>query len=303
MSVGETFRKLLADPKLLILPGAYDALSAKIIENVGFEALSCGGYAATGSLLGEPDTSQLTMQEYADYYARVAAAVEIPVYVDADTGFGGVNNIRRTVQAFERSGVAGMFFEDQLFPKRCGYMSGKELIPVEEMLAKVKAALDARRDPQFFIAARTDALSVLGIDAAIERAQLYVEAGADMGRVVGADSVEDLSRVCREVPGPQFANLSQASNRKPISFAEIQGAGAAAVGISSASLFAATAAVKRVMGTILRDGSLENVSGDLMALPEFYELVGLNRQEQRENQYQAAALEITRRKAAASTNI
>src|SRR5690242_16730528 len=178
MNLRQKLRDLLAAPALTVLPGAYDALSARIIERAGFDAILAGGYAANGAMLGQADMGQSNMRDYADHYARICAAVEIPVFVDADTGFGGVNNVRQMIRAFEAAGVAGMFFSDQVFPNRCGYLPGKQVIPVEPMLAKIKAALDARCDPDFFIAARTDAAGVEGLDAAIERCQLFVAAGA-----------------------------------------------------------------------------------------------------------------------------
>src|ERR1700761_2249975 len=162
MSVRKRFRELIAAPEMAIMPGAYDGLSARIIEAEGFPAVSAGGYAAIGSMMAQPDTGQSNMRDYADHYARICAAVEIPVYVDADTGFGGVNNVRQMVRAFEAAGVAGVFFSDQVFPNRCGYLPGKPIVPVEPMLAKVKAALDARTDPDLMIVARTDAASVEG---------------------------------------------------------------------------------------------------------------------------------------------
>jgi 2-methylisocitrate lyase-like PEP mutase family enzyme len=293
LSPGKRLRELWNAPGVTLMPGAYDALSAKIIVAQGFDAIVCGGYAATGAILGEPDTSQLTMLELADYYGRVAAAVGVPVYVDADTGFGGPSNVRRTVRAFERAGVAGMFFEDQVFPKRCGYMPGKDIIPVVDMIAKIKAAVDARTDPDFFITARTDVMLVSGIDAAIERAQLYVEAGADMGRVHGADNFDDLALVCREVPGLQNANMSQASGKKPMTLADIERAGACSVSFPSAALFAATAAVKRVAQILRRDGSPAAFLDDLMKLPEYYEIVGLKEQQAREDGYETAARALT----------
>ena len=140
-----------------------------------------------------------------------AAAVEVPVYVDADTGFGGVNNVRQMVRAFEAAGVAGIFISDQVFPNRCGYLPGKQVIPVEQMLAKIKAALDARRDPDFFIAGRTDAAGVEGLNAAIGRCQLFMDAGADMAKPMGVDTIDDIKRVMREVGGPHMATLSQAA--------------------------------------------------------------------------------------------
>lgn len=292
-SPGRRLRELWSARGVTLMPGAYDALSAKILVAHGFDAIVCGGYAATGSLLGEPDTSQLTMIELADYYGRVAAAVDVPIYVDGDTGFGGMANVRRTVRAFEKAGVAGMFIEDQVFPKRCGYMPGKDLVPVVDMLAKIKAAVDARTDPNFFITARTDAMLVEGLDAAIERAQLYVEAGADMGRVQGADTFDDLARVIREVPGLQMANMSQASGRKPMTLADIERAGACAVGFPSAALFAATAAVRKVAQTLKRDGSVAAILDEIMTLPEYYEVVGLKEHEARDERYESAARSLT----------
>ena len=152
----------MAGKKLVLMPGAYDALSARVIEAEGFEAIVAGGYAGVGSMLAQADMGQSNMRDYAGHYGRICDAVEIPVYVDADTGFGGVNNVRQMVRAFEAAGVAGLFISDQVFPNRCGYLPGKQIVPVEQMLAKVKAALDARRDPDLFIAARTDAFGVEG---------------------------------------------------------------------------------------------------------------------------------------------
>ncbi len=160
MTARKKLRAIMAGDKLVLFPGAYDGLSARIMEAEGFQALVAGGYAAVGSMLAQADMGQSNMRDYADHYARICNAVQIPVYVDADTGFGGVNNVRQMVRAFEDAGVAGLFISDQVFPNRCGYLPGKQIIPVEQMLAKLKAALDARRDPDLFIAARTDAFSV-----------------------------------------------------------------------------------------------------------------------------------------------
>src|SRR4030095_289406 len=146
MSARKKFRQLMNGKRLVLMPGAYDALSARVIEADGFEAMVAGGYAAIGSMLAQPAMGQSNVRDYADHYARVCAAVEIPVYVDADTGFSGVNNVRQMVRAFESAGVAGLFISDQVFPNRCGYPPGKQSIPSEQMLAKIKAALDARQD-------------------------------------------------------------------------------------------------------------------------------------------------------------
>src|SRR5262245_41558734 len=180
MNARKKFRAIMAGQKLTLMPGAYDALSARISEAEGFDAIVAGGYAAIGSMLAMADMGQSNMRDYAGHYGRICDAVQIPVYVDADTGFGGVNNVRQMVRAFEAAGVAGLFISDQVFPNRCGYLPGKQIVPIEQILAKVKAALDARRDGDLYIAARTDAAGVEGVEAAIERCQLFMEAGADM---------------------------------------------------------------------------------------------------------------------------
>src|SRR6204780_4827795 len=185
MSVRKKLRAIMAGKRLVLMPGAYDALSARIMEAEGFEAICAGGYAAIGSMLAQADMGQSNMRDYADHYARICGAVDVPVYVDADTGFGGVNNVRQMVRAFEAAGVAGVFISDQVFPTRCAYLPKKQPTPTKQMLPKVRPALDARRDPDFFIAARTDAASVDGLNAAIERARLFMEAGADMAKPTG----------------------------------------------------------------------------------------------------------------------
>jgi methylisocitrate lyase len=290
MTPGNKLRALIDRPEMVMLPGAYDAISAKLIEQAGFEGVCAGGFAATGSRLGEPDTGQMTVLDYADHYGRIADAIDIPVFADADTGGGGVNNVRRTVRAFERAGIAGLFIEDQVFPKRCGYMAGKAVVPVAEMLGKVKAALDARRHDDFVIVARTDAFGIEGIDAAIARAQLYREAGADLTFVQGADTIEEFERICREVPGRQFANISQAAGHRPtIPLDDLQRAGAAAVTFPSLALFAALAAVRCAMQSLRRDRSFAAVAEQLISLQDYNDLVGVGAQQAREDGYAAAA--------------
>ena len=256
MSVRKKLRAIMAGKRLVLMPGAYDALSARIMEAEGFEAICAGGYAAIGSMLAQADMGQSNMRDYADHYARICGAVDVPVYVDADTGFGGVNNVRQMVRAFEAAGVAGVFISDQVFPNRCGYLPGKQVIPVEQMLAKIKAALDARRDPDFFIAARTDAAGVDGLNAAIERAQLFMEAGADMAKPMGVDTIEDIKRVMREVGGPHMATLSQAAGLKKRSLEELEAAGVVAATFPSIALFAAANAVRNVLRILKRENSL-----------------------------------------------
>jgi methylisocitrate lyase len=299
MNARQRFRDLIAQPRLTLMPGGYDALSARIIEAAGFDAIVAGGYAAIGSMLAQPDMGQCNVRDYADHYARICAAVEVPVYVDGDTGFGGVNNVREMVRAFEAAGVAGLFFSDQVFPNRCGYLPGKQIVPVAQMLAKVMAALDARRDGTLVIVARTDAAGVEGLDAAVARCQLFMAAGADAAKPQGVDAIADIKRVIRDVPGPHFATISQAAGPKHRSLAELEEAGVATVSFPSVALFAAAQAVRRVVGALKRDGSLANIGDDLLALPDYYALVGLQAMMQREESYDRAAAELAGKRVAA----
>ena len=276
---------MLAQKRIAVLPGVYDALSAKLAQAHGFEAILAGGNAAVGTLLGEPDLGQISMRDYADHYGRIASAVQIPVLVDADTGFGGVHSVRQAVRAFERAGAAGLFIEDQTLPKRCGYLAGKAVVPIEEMLGKLAAALDARTDPNFVICARTDALSVLGLDAAIERVQRYWEMGVDMTFVQGADRMEDLRAVCAAVPGPQLANVSQAAQVAGASIDAIEQAGAAAVMYSITTILAAAGAVDQALGALKRDGTLSAVADRLMTVDRYNEICGLAGKEEQEQRY------------------
>jgi 2-methylisocitrate lyase-like PEP mutase family enzyme len=288
----------MSGKRLVLMPGAYDALSARIMEAEGFEAIAAGGYAAIGSMLAQPDMGQSNMRDYADHYARIAAAVEIPVYVDADTGFGGVNNVRQMVRAFEAAGTAGIFLSDQVFPNRCGYLPGKQIVPVEQMLAKIKAALDARRDPDFFIAARTDAAGVEGLNAAIGRCQLFMEIGADMAKPQGVDAIEDIKRAIREVGGPHMATLSNAAGPKQRSLKELEAAGVVAAGFPSLALFAAGHAVRNVLRILKRENSLTPTQEHVLSLEDYYDLVGLKQQLAREESYDKLAGTLAHKRAA-----
>ncbi len=280
---GLRLRELLAQTEIAVLPGVHDAFSAKLAQLHGFQALMAGGNAATGSLLGLPDMGQLSLRDLADHYTRIAAAVETPVLVDADTGFGGVHNVVQTVQAFERSGAAGLFMEDQVTPKRCGYLAGKAVIPVADQVAKLRAALDARREPAFVLCARTDALAVEGVDAAIERALRYKETGVDMIFVQGADTPELLHRVCAAIPGPHLSIISQASSSNALSVATAQQAGASAIMFPIAAMLAAAGAMDRMLANLQRDHSL--AASELMPMARYNEITGLAEAQAREDRW------------------
>jgi methylisocitrate lyase len=288
MRVTKRFRELLAGPDFLVMPGAYDALSARLIETHGFKAIAAGGYTAVGTMLAQPDMGQSNMRDYADHYGRICAAVEIPVYVDADTGFGGVNNVRQMVRAFETAGAAGLFISDQVFPNRCGYLPDKRVIPTVEMIAKVKAALDARRDPDFVIVARTDVAALEGVDAALERCARYAEAGADMIKPNGIDTRDDILRAL-QIPLPFLATLSQAAGPARIDFAELAAMEVRGATLPSLSLVAAAAGVRRALQGLKQHNALKAVEGDLLPLEDYYELVGLAAMVAREERYDQEA--------------
>jgi 2-methylisocitrate lyase-like PEP mutase family enzyme len=285
MRMTTQLRNLIREPGLLVLPGVYDGFSARIAMSVGYPALCAGGNAASGSLLGQPDLGQLSMRDFVDHYRRIAEAAETPVLVDSDTGFGGIHQIQSAVGAFERAGIAGMFFEDQAFPKRCGYLPGKAVIPVEEMIVKLKAALDARRDSDFVIIARTDAFGVEGESAAIERAQALAEAGADMTFVQGADTIAAFARICKAVPCPQLANISQASGTAPPTLSQIEEAGASAVIVPNMALLAAGAAVATAMQKLKNGIAPAEINKTLMPMDHYYDIVGLQERVNRETKY------------------
>ncbi len=269
------FRLLIEAPEIVVLPGAHDALTLRLAEQAGFQAVTCGGYSATASLLGAPDVQQLTMTEMAEMYARLCDLTELPLFADGDTGYGNTTNVARTVRAYERAGVAGLFIEDQESPKRCGHMDGKRVILAAEMVAKLKAALDARVDADLILCARTDARAVHGLDDAIERCQLYREAGADLLFVDAPVSVEELRRVCSEIDGPCFANLVEGGKTPILSARQLEAMGFAAVTWPVSASYAIARAVAEVYAALLRDGTTNAVRDRMVDFAAFNSLIGL----------------------------
>ena len=201
-------RQLIASAEILSAPGAYDAFSAKLVEQAGFQAVYMSGFAVAASAVGLPDIGLLTMTEMVSNARHMADAVSIPVIADADTGYGNHLNVMRTVEEYERAGIAAMQIEDQVSPKRCGHMEGHRLIPAEEMTAKIRAAVRARKDPEFVLIARTDAISAEGFDEAIRRGNLYRQAGADLLFIEAPTAVEQLARIPKLIDGPTLVNLA-----------------------------------------------------------------------------------------------
>ena len=289
------FKRLVMDAEILLLPGAYDALSAKIVEAAGFKAVTFGGYPASASLLAKPDVSLLTMTEMVNQARYIAGAVEIPLFVDGDTGHGNVTNVQRTVKEFERAGVAGLFIEDQVFPKRCGHMEGKQVISTDEMVAKIKAAVDARRDDDLMIMARTDALAVYGIDEAIERGNRYVEAGADIIFIEAPPSVEEMRRACAEVKAPMSANMVEGGKTPLLTAKTLQDLGYAIATFPLASLYAAAYGVRMAMEELFKTGTTGGCTDRMITFSEFNKMVGLDEVRANETRYYKELFELTRK--------
>jgi len=220
----EQFRKLLRRDGMITAPGAYDCITARLIEQAGFEAVYMTG-AGTAATLGYPDYGLITMSEMADNAGRIASAVSVPVIADADTGYGNELNVVRTVREYEKRGVAGIHIEDQGFPKKCGHLDNKVLIPLEEYLAKIRAAVSARSDPDFLIIARTDARAVVGFEEAIRRANAALEAGAGMAFVEAPQTLEEVAAVPRLVKGPCLLNVVWRGKTPDVSLDDAQGMG------------------------------------------------------------------------------
>lgn len=268
-------KELILASEILIMPGAHDALVARIIEKIGFQAVTLGGYPATANLLGKPDVSLLTMTEMVEYTRRICDAVDLPVFTDGDTGYGNVTNVYRTVKEMERAGAAGMFIEDQVFPKRCGHMEGKQVIPTEEMVAKIKAALDARTDPDFIIMARTDALAVYGIEEAIHRGNLYREMGADLIFIEAPQTIEDMKKINREINAPTLANNIEGGKTPLLTAKELERIGYNVVVFPISSTYCIAKAVMDLMEELKEKGTTESFLDRMIPFSYFNELVGL----------------------------
>jgi 2-methylisocitrate lyase-like PEP mutase family enzyme len=219
MSAGARLRELLAGPELVVAPGAYDCLTARIVEQAGFPAVYMTG-AGTAASLGYPDYGLVTMSEMAANAARIAGAVGVPVIADADTGFGNELNVVRTVREYAAAGVAALHIEDQEFPKRCGHLDRKQVIPADEFVSKVRAAAENRPDPDLVLIARTDARAVIGFDEAVERANRALAAGADVAFVEAPQTLEELAEVPRRVEGPCLLNVVAAGKTPDIALGE-----------------------------------------------------------------------------------
>lgn len=269
-------RELLAAPGPLLVPGAYDALSARLVEAAGFDATYMTGFGTTASLLGMPDVGLLSMPEMVDNAGRMARAVGVPLISDADTGYGNVINVARTVQQFERAGVAAIHLEDQVTPKRCGHMTGKQVVPVAEMVEKIAAAVAARHDPDFVLIARTDARAVEGLDAAIKRAAAYREAGADVLFVEAPETEAEIVEVANAFPDvPLLFNWVERGFTPMLPIERIAELGFALVLFPVATLFSATVGMQRYLAELRSAGTPLGALDNAVTFDEFTDLVHL----------------------------
>lgn len=251
------FREALAERRGLMLPGAFNALSARIVQDQGFQACYLSGAGLTNASMALPDLAFIGLRDVADVVARVREAVQLPLMVDADTGFGNAVNLWRTVKVLERAGADAIQIEDQTFPKRCGHFAGKAVVPLAEMLAKVRAAADARTDPHLQIVARTDAAAVEGFNAAMDRAHAMAEAGADVLFVEALTSAEDVLRVPGLLPRPALINLVVGGRTPVLDAAALREAGYGCILYANAALQGAMRGMQAALGTLKAQGRLD----------------------------------------------
>jgi 2,3-dimethylmalate lyase len=280
-------RELLAGSELVVAPGAYDALSARLIVQAGFPVVYMTGFGTTASVLGQPDVGLLTMSEMVGRVAALSAvAGDVPLIADADTGYGNPISVRRTVQEYERTGVASLHIEDQVWPKKCGHMEGKQVIPMEEMVQKVRAAVDARRDPDFVIIARTDANAVNGLEDAIRRAKAYQDAGADVLFVEAPRSMEELRTIVEMLPDiPLLFNWAESGKTPALTLPEIQALGFKLVLLPVSLLFAVTHAMRTVLEALKQGVDAAAFKEGKVPFSQFTTLIGLPEIQQLERRY------------------
>ena len=273
MTPRQKLRELIAARGYTMAPGAYDTLTARLVERAGFDAvyLTGGGYSRAN---GYPDLGLLTLSESVRFIGLTVEAVDIPVIADADTGYGNAVNVIRTVREYEKSGVAAFHIEDQVSPKKCGHYEGKEVISPGEMIGKIRAAVDTRRDPDLVIIARSDARAVEGLQAAIDRVNAYLEAGADVGFVEAPQNIEELRIVAGQVVGPALVNVFEGGKTPMVPAHELEAMGFRLGIYPSQTHRAAIRAAQKVLAALREDGDTTRVEGDLATFQEREDAVG-----------------------------
>ena len=268
-------RQMLSEPGIIVAPGAYEGISARLIEAHGFRAVYLTGAGTAATVLGQPDLGLTTLTEMATHAAHVAGCISLPIIADADTGFGNALNVVRTVREYERAGVAALHLEDQVFPKKCGHIAGKQVIPAKEFAEKIRAAAEDRTDPDFLIIARTDARAVHGLDDAIERGNLYHEAGADVIFVEAPQSEEEIERVAREVKAPLLSNMVAGGKTPPVKYSKLEQLGYKIVIYPGLCMFAALRAVDAALAD-LRATESDWPEGPTLGPMDLFQKVGID---------------------------
>jgi len=285
MNSRQTLKRLLRRDKLLVAPGCFDGLSARLVEEAGFEAAYLSGGAVARSM-GIPDIGLVTMSETIERACQVVSAVKLPIIADADTGYGNAVNLVRTVREFERAGVAAIHIEDQITPKRCGHLDGKEVISITEMANKLEAALAARTDENFCIIARTDARGVHGLDDAIERARVFAQLGVDAIFVEAPQSEEELADIPRRLPGvPLLVNVFKGGKTPMLPMKHLQAMGYRIAIYPSETQRAAIHSMRRALTTLKHEGSTESIDDSLTTFKERDKVVGLDDWQKIEKKY------------------
>jgi len=268
-------RQMLSEPGIIVAPGAYDGVSARLIERHGFKAVYMTGAGAAASMLGQPDVGLTTLTEMAAHAGHIASCIALPLIADADTGYGNPLNVIRTVREYERAGVAALHLEDQVFPKKCGHIAGKAVIPAKEFAEKIRAASENRTDPDFIIIARTDARAVNGIDDAIDRGLLYHEAGADVIFVEAPTSREEIERVAREIKAPLLSNQVPGGRTPGLTVSELEKLGYKIVIFPVVGLMAATLAIEKALAQLKETGTDWN-DGPVLSPMDIFQRVGID---------------------------
>jgi 2-methylisocitrate lyase-like PEP mutase family enzyme len=282
----QEFQKLLHQPGTFILPGAYDAMSARLIEEIGFQAIYATGAGISNAQLGWADVGLTSLKEVVDIVARMADVTTIPIVVDADTGFGNAINVIRTVREFERAGVAAIQMEDQVSPKKCGHFNGKDVISKEEMVGKIKAAVDTRKDENLAIIARTDALAVNGMEDALDRANAYAEAGANIIFVEAPTTIDQLKQITSSLKGiPQVINLVEGGKTPLISLKEAEEIGFKIMLCANTVLRSAIKGITESLRVLKAEGSHENIHELICTWEERQSLFKLSQIKEWENKY------------------
>ena len=283
-------RALLESGETVVAPGAFDPLAARLVEEAGFPAVYMTGFGTSAALLGRPDVGLLTMTEMVDNARRIADCVDIPVIADADTGYGNPLNVIRTVGAYEAAGVAAIHLEDQVAPKKCGHLEGKLVIPAQEMAEKVRAAVEARTQPEFVIIARTDARAVEGLERSLQRGRMYREAGADALFIEALTSEAEAEEAAKAFPGvPLLFNWAEGGKTPPVSLDRLKELGYRIVIFPISTLLAATGAMRRILQEIAEAGTPAAAIHELPTFAEFVDFIGLPQVREAEQRYAATA--------------